>query len=429
MIDTNASAPDGARPSGRLRRTAGDVVLVSALLGLSLLFLAYPLGLVSGVPPRARLLWFFDSQRRWQVLVCCWWAATALAVVALLLRRRAPVPAFVATVVAAGWHLGDNWFGASPIDLSVAVTFYAAALEARTGRRSTAMLVAGLAGCSGLAVAWQAVMMPTWERRPISVVGGWPMWAGDLVLPAVALVPAWFAASLRRSELALVEERARHLDRERDQRAALAAAAERVRISREIHDVVGNNLSIVVIQVQAAAGLLEHDPAEARQLLGQVVAVGQRSLAEVRSLLGVLRSGADPAGVRTPEVGLAYLPELIDRVRLAGVPASLRVAADPRELSTLVDLSGYRIIQEALANTVKHAGAGATVAVSVTTRGDCLEIEVVDTGRGSGGAGYRLGNGLCGVRERALALGGVAEIGAPASGGFRIHASLPLRAA
>lgn len=427
MTVINALGPDGARTSGRLRRIVGDGVLVLALLGLSLLFLAYPLGLVRGTPTSTRLLWFFDSRLRWQVLVCCWWGATAVAVVALLVRRRLPVPAFVATVVAAGWHLGDNWFGVSPIDCSVAVTFYAAALEARNERGSAAMLGAGLVGCSGLALAWQVVMMPTWERPPLSVVGGWPMWAGDLLLPAVALVPAWFAAGLRRGELALAEERARHLERERDQQAALAAAAERVRISREIHDVVGNNLSIVVIQAQAAAGVLERDPAEARQLLGKVVTVGQRSLAEVRSLLGVLRAGADPASVRTPQVGLAYLPELVDRVRLAGVPVSLQAAVDPLELPTLVDLSGYRIIQEALANTIKHAGTGATVAVSVTTRDDRLHIEVVDTGGGAGGA-FRIGNGLCGVRERALALGGAAEIGELAAGGFRIHASLPLRA-
>ncbi|MBT8226091.1 MAG: two-component sensor histidine kinase [Dactylosporangium sp.] len=418
-------------------RLLREHALVGALVALSVLYAAYPLGLMPGGPPRARLLWFFESEQRWRILVGCWWAATAVAVLALLLRRHLPVAAFVAAVLAAGWHLGDNWFGAAPIDLAVGITYYTAALGSRTRHGPAVLLGAGLAGCSGLALTWQAVLMPAWERAPVSVVGPWPLWAGDLLLPAVVLVPAWFAVHLRRGELALLDERARLLERERDQRESLAAAAERARISREVHDAIGHSLSIMVIQTQAAAGVLTQDPAAASHALEQVVTVGQRALTEIRSLLGVLRAEASPTGTAPPLAGLALLPDLAARVRRAGVPVTLRLDPDLR-VPALVDLSAYRIVQEALTNTIKHAGTGTgtgirvTVTVTVTSgstsTGAVLRIEVLDTGATPGQPRY-WGNGLRGMRERAGALGGTVAAGPAPPDGFRVQATLPLPAA
>ncbi|HET9658032.1 MAG TPA: histidine kinase [Kineosporiaceae bacterium] len=394
---------------------------------MSVLLQAPRLGLLPNAGSWWKELVYLDAGRG-NFLIGQWWAAAGVEALAFLARRRLPVPAFFAAVLAVGFHMGDPSCGLSPIDLTAGFTLYTAALAARTSRGSLALLGAGLLGITTIAMTWQLVWIPRLMTPP--PFGMATVWAYD-IWPVAGLFPAWLAAHARRGELLLFRERAQHLERERDQRAALAAAEERARINREFHDVIGHNLSVMVIQTQAAVGVLDQDPNLAREALTHVVSVGQGGLADMRNLL---RAGADPAS-RTPPDGLAQLPELIDRVRQAGLPTSLRTSPDLPHLvglPHLVDLAAYRIIQEALTNTIKHGGDGATATVTLDCHDDALHVDITDTGPGpcpgtARGLGTpEHGNGLRGIRERATALAGTAETGPLPTGGFRVHATLPL---
>lgn len=360
MVTSLASA--GTPGAGR--RIVGDVALILALGGLSLAFLAPRVGLYVDYD-----LWVSatDSEGHWHFLLAGWWAATAVEALALLVRRRLPLAAYVAVVPAAGWHLGDAWFGPSPIDLLAVVTLYSAVLACR-GRYSGVLLVGlGAAGGTAIAVAWQHLLIPAVETHAAD--SAWAaIWAVDVVLPLVGLTPAYLAARARRRELTLLDDQARLLALERDQRAALAAAQERARTKRELHDEIGHGLSVMVIQAQAARGVLNSDPDLAGDVLARVVSVGQGCLDGLRNLL---RANPEPADgpALTPSAGLAQLPELLERVRQAGVPVTLHLDPQPSPLPAVVDLAGYRIIQEALTNTIKHTRLGVTASVTIACRG------------------------------------------------------------
>src|SRR5262249_19692012 len=208
-------------------------------------------------------------------------------------------------------------------------------------------------------------------------------WGGSPVLGLV-LVLAWFAgwsARTRRAYLAGLEQRARYAELQRDQQAALAVAGERARISRELHDVVAHGLSVMVVQAQGGAAALASHPEDTRQALDAIVRTGRRSLADMRLLLGAVGRPDRQELTWEPQPGLARLPRLAQEVRQAGTPVELLLDGPPRTLPAAVDLSAYRIVQEALTNTVKHAGPGARAEVRVRFAPDAVRLEITDDGR------------------------------------------------
>jgi signal transduction histidine kinase len=246
-----------------------------------------------------------------------------------------------------------------------------------------------------------------------------------------------FAA--RSEHIAVLRERAELIAAQQEERARHATLAERLRIARELHDIVAHHLSVVVIQSQGAQRTIGRDPARAQAAMVDVERTGRTALDEMRRLLGLLRSGeaaddeADCAdGAYVPPLGLADVADLAERVRGAGLPVSVQTKGEPRDVPEDVGLTVYRIVQEALTNVLKHAGpAHATVQLDF---GGSLGVTVTDDGRGAAAAVAEpavpgAGRGTAGMRERVAALGGKLTTGPRAGGGFRVHATIPLEQA
>ena len=204
----------------------------------------------------------------------------------------------------------------------------------------------------------------------------------------------------------------------------MAAAEERARIARELHDVVAHSVSVMVVQAQAADRVLEGDEPAARELLGSIETTGRQALSELRRLLGLLRrfEAADLA----PQPSLRHLDGLVAQVRDAGLPVELVVHGEPPPLPPGVDLSAYRIVQEGLTNALKHAGRAHARVVVRYTPGE-IQLEVADDGAGNG-VGAAAGHGLAGMRERVAMYGGELESGPGATGGYVLRARLPVGA-
>ncbi|MGK4581495.1 sensor histidine kinase [Kitasatospora sp. HPMI-4] len=239
---------------------------------------------------------------------------------------------------------------------------------------------------------------------------------------------------VRRAYLIELEDRAARLERERDAQAKVAVAAERARIARELHDVVAHNVSVMIVQADGAAYVLDNSPQQAKEALGTIASTGRQALVEMRRLLGVLRT-SDTAEEYVPQPGVEELPELLEQVRTAGLPVEYTSTGDPAELPRGVELTVYRIVQEALTNVRKHGGPDARARVAVDFRDRDLEVLIEDDGRGTteeqmaaGGADGQ-GHGLIGMRERVGMVSGSLDIGPRPGGGFRIRAVLPLRTA
>ena len=257
-----------------------------------------------------------------------------------------------------------------------------------------------------------------------------------LTLQTAVFVLAWVLgdlARIRRAYYAELEERAARLEREREAQSKIAVAAERARIARELHDVVAHNVSVMVVQADGAAYVLESSPHQAKQALEAIASTGRQALAEMRRLLGVLRSSATEGGEYVPLPGVEQLTDLIDQVRGAGLPVRFNVEGSPRPLPQGVELTAYRIVQEALTNTRKHGGPKAAATVRLTYGDHDLDMLIEDDGRGAdrakccGGGADGLGHGLIGMRERVCMVGGRLLAGPRPGGGFRISAVLPLR--
>jgi signal transduction histidine kinase len=224
-------------------------------------------------------------------------------------------------------------------------------------------------------------------------------------------------------EAALVAHTAQ-LEREREVKARQAAADERARIAREMHDVVAHSMSVMVVQVGAARGILASEPDTARETLASAEHTGREALAEMRRMLGVLRERSDDDTL-APQPGLASVEGLLDQARGAGLDVELTTEGTPHPLPPGLDLAAYRIVQEGLTNVVKHAGP-AHARVLLRYGRDDLEIVVCDDGRGVNGSNGEPGHGLVGMRERVALYGGALDAGALAGGGFRVRAHLPL---
>lgn len=265
-------------------------------------------------------------------------------------------------------------------------------------------------------------------------------------LPRQALNPligagAWLMGNAirdRKERLSALEDRARRLQRERELAAQVAVADERSRIARELHDVVAHSVSVMVIQAGAARRMLSVEPQRAADALRSVESSGREALSELRRLLGVMTSDGGEAGGLAPQPGLAQLASLVERLGSAGLSVSVRVEGSPRSLPPGLDLTAYRILQEALTNVLKHArGARAEVLLRFEDRE--LALEVVDAGSpaslSNGSSSPSLdaspsgaGRGLLGMQERVAMFGGSFEAGRLDLGGFAVRARLPLEA-
>lgn len=249
-------------------------------------------------------------------------------------------------------------------------------------------------------------------------------WLGGFM---VVLAPALVGRLMRRQheQSRRLEQLNRELTRERERAEQRAVDEERARIARELHDVVAHGIGVIAVQADAAEAALERDPARAEAPLRTIRGSARDALAEMRRMLGVLRAGGDGDG-RAPQPGLGELADLLVQARAAGVPAELTVEGDPRPLSPSLDLTAYRIVQEALTNAGKHA-PGARVAIAVSWTGSQLEIAVRDAGPGPSANGERnRGHGLVGMRERVRIHGGTLRAGRSDGGGFEVVARLPI---
>jgi len=339
------------------------------------------------------------------------YAALALLVtMALAWRVRAPLAALV--VVAGVFLPAAILFplsGESAFAVPVAVLIAIYSVGAHTGGWQAA---AGL--LATIAVVFAITALDPENASPGSyifmlfVVGG-PWLAGR-------------AIRHRRLSERLLEERAVTAERGREQKARAAVAEERARIARELHDIVAHAISVIVVQARGGRKSLATAPGEALEAFDSIEATGREALAEMRRLLGMLRKD-DREFQLAPQPSLRHLDALVAQVREAGLPVELCVEGEPIVLPPGVDLSAYRIIQEALTNALKHAGP-ATARVAVRYWAEDLEVEVTDTGRGPGD-GDGAGHGLLGMRERVTLFGGELRAGHGREG-FAVHARLPL---
>jgi signal transduction histidine kinase len=327
----------------------------------------------------------------------------ALAQAGTVLARRFYSVLVLAVVVAAtiGWvFVFRDWV---PIAPALAVYTVAAHRPRRTSLRATAATVVAFAG----PVLWLDHNVLLAASRMIPLAAAWIL--GDNM-------------RTRRAYTAELEAKAERLEREREQESRRAAEEEQARIARELHDVIAHNVSVMVVLASAGNDVFDRDAGRAREALRSIESTGRAALVELRRLLGVVRS--DGSAEYAPQPSLERLPELVEQVRAAGLPTVLEIAGFPRPLPAGIDLSAYRIVQEALTNTLKHAEASqATVRVHYDD--ESVAVEVDDDGRGPNGSEPG-GHGLIGMRERVALAGGELVTGPRAAGGFSVSARFPL---
>jgi signal transduction histidine kinase len=248
----------------------------------------------------------------------------------------------------------------------------------------------------------------------------------DFIWNVIVFTIAWIvglALGGKFREADEAKERAARAEREREERARLAVADERARIARELHDVVGHSVSVMTVQASAVRRLLEPDQEKEREALQVVEQTGREALAEMRRMVGVLRR-PEEAPALAPQPSLEQLERLVEHAREAGLPVELRIEGEPVQLPAGVDLTAYRLVQEGLTNTLKHARAKRAEVVVRFDDGH-VELTVSDDGRGGGG-GDSGGHGLVGMRERVSVYGGELEAGPRPEGGYRLRARLPI---
>lgn len=336
--------------------------------------------------------------------------------VVLVWRRRAPLTVFwlaYGIAFAASLGSGIRVQGAYP-ELELAIAVYTVARY--SPRHRLALVVA-------------AIAVPTVVA--FLVVGTQWLPLAFVVSVVAATTLLGITVSTRQAYLAELEERARRLERERDQQATIAAAAERARIARDMHDVVAHSLTVMIALADGAGRSATGAPERAADAMAKVSATGREALGEMRRLLGVLQDAGDVGGGRSPQPGLDDLEALVAQVRSAGPRVTLAVDGVPGAWGPGAGLAVYRIVQEALTNTLKHAGPDAVARVRLRYAADGVEIEVTDDGgrapRSAAVAAQQpgRGHGLAGMAERAAAFGGVVTAEPAGDGrGWRVHARL-----
>jgi signal transduction histidine kinase len=339
-----------------------------------------------------------------------------ISVAPLLVRRAWPLPVFgwiLVTAIAAGL-----WSKSAVDGVALLIALYTVASRRP---RKEALVCAALAEVVAV-IALLLYANSRWWFDAIFVSG--------MVAAALGL-GLYFAA--RRAYLAELHDRAERLERERDQQAALAAAAERARIAREMHDVVAHHLTVMTTLAEAAVAASASSPEKATDVMRSVAVTGRRALADTRRLLGVLRerdgTGAGTSGAEAlqPVPDLSQLDALIEQVRSAGLDTALELHGQAPDVPAGVQLAVYRLVQEALTNTLKHGGAGARASVRLSFEPGELRVDVNDDGAGSAApAAAGVGGGLPGMRERVHAYGGDVQAGPRQPAGWAVTARLPL---
>jgi signal transduction histidine kinase len=339
---------------------------------------------------------------------------TLLMVVPVAFRRRMPLSAFACCVLSALWQLTAN--APNPADAAVLVMIYTVAAY-RPRRDSLTVLMVTLIGSAVAVGAWSQFrgVADLLQRVFLASV----MFGGTSVF-------AWILGDsmrYRRGYYAALEDRAARLEAERDAQAKIATAAERARIAREMHDVIAHHVSVMVVQADGAGYALRSSPETTATALRAISDTGRQALTEMRRLLGVLRSEGDQAQL-APVPGLSELRELLDQARSAGLGVTYTLTGTPRELPEGAELAAYRVVQESLTNTRKHAGLAASATVTLRYHPAGLTVEVTDDGFASPPA-ETAGHGLAGMRERIEMYGGTVEAGPLPAGGFGVRAHLP----
>ncbi|WP_445194824.1 sensor histidine kinase [Streptomyces sp. CB02009] len=326
----------------------------------------------------------------------------------LLFRHRWPVPVVsgVAAVtlgyLAAGYPYG-------PVFVMVAVACFAAVVH---GHRTAAAWALGLLWTGHL-------LLSHWLYRWLPPAGDGPApWGQEL--PAAAFAVAVLAAS---ETVRVRREQRAQLRADRAAAEQRRADEERLRIARELHDVLAHSISVINVQAGVGLALLDSDPEQARTALTTIKAASKEALGEVRQVLDTLRTRGEAP--RAPAPGLGRLPELVEQAAAAGLTVTVARTGPRTDLPPGADLAAFRIVQEALTNVVRHSGSR-TARVRIGYGSGHLDLMVDDDGPATGTEAGGSGNGLAGMRERAAALGGTIEAGARPNGGFRVHAVLPL---
>lgn len=337
----------------------------------------------------------------------------AIGAAALVLRRRAPkrVLLLTGTVSVIECVTSDP---RAPVAMSAVIALYTVA--ATTDRPTTWRV--GLATMTVLTgAAMLAGPLPWYAQENLGIFAwtGMAAAAGDAVRSRRAFVHA-------------IRERAERAERTREEEARRRVAEERLRIARDLHDVVAHHIALVNVQAGVAAHVMDKRPDQAKEALAHVREASRSALNELRATVGLLRQSGDPEAPTEPAPGLDRLDELADTFRHAGLPVEVARADQGTTLPAAVGLAAYRVIQEALTNVRKHAGSEAKAEVSVVRVGPRIEITIVDDGAGEEPATVPTsgGHGLLGMRERVTALGGTLTTGPRYGGGYRVHATLPL---
>ncbi|MGJ6961060.1 sensor histidine kinase [Streptosporangium sp. G11] len=387
----------GSRALGARHRALKDVLVLGPLVLLCLVQVIYH-GDPSAPGP--------GTGGFWGVL-----ALVAVLLAPLLWRRRHPLAVFAitASVSFAQW--------AASVDMVAANSAVLIAMYGVASRRRLRWAIA--AG----AVAQLGILLVVFRPNESAFV-----LAKEYAAFSVFVIAIWIAgiyANTHRRYVESLVERAEQAERERDQRALIAATAERVRIARELHDVVAHNVSVIVIHADGAGYAIESDPERARQALGTISTTGRRALAEMRRLVGVLRDDTGAEESHSPQPDLARLGELVEQARASGLPTELAVSGTPRDLPEGEQLVIYRIVQEALTNTLKHGGPGTRATVEVGFGHDEIKLMIADDGQGASTLRIEGGHGLAGMRERAAIYGGTIRAEPRAGGGFQVLARIP----
>ncbi|MEV4936211.1 sensor histidine kinase [Streptomyces zaomyceticus] len=392
----------------RRHPTGVDTFWAVVLLGFSMLWVVSAGGALEGHPAGYALVGVLFS-------------------LVMALRRRVPEKMLLLSV---GLGVAQLAFGLTPFvaDFAMLVIIYTVAAHDGPRWASRLALVGGLSAGTLSQLRWPMEEAPSGAAQVFFTV-----------IMTVPFALAWVLGDslrTRRAYFAQLEERASRLEKEREAQAKVAVAAERARIARELHDVVAHNVSVMVVQADGAAYVMDSSPETAKQALDTISTTGRQALAEMRRLLGILRTGEhQEAGEYVPQPDVKQIEDLVEQVRSAGLTVDFAIEGSPRPLPSGVELTAYRIVQEALTNTRKHGGPDVGASVRLVYFDDGLGLLVEDDGRGApqemyedGGADGR-GHGLIGMRERVGMVGGTLDAGPRPGGGFRISALLPLKPA
>ncbi|NEA62165.1 histidine kinase [Streptomyces sp. SID12488] len=335
---------------------------------------------------------------------------------ALTLRRRAPMKVLAFTGVAS---LVESVTAdpRAPVAMSAVIALYTVA---STTDRPTTLRVGLLTMTVLTGSAMLAGPLPWYAQENLGIFAwtGMAATAGD-------------AVRSRRGFIDAMRERAERAERTREEEARRRVAEERLRIARDLHDVVAHHIALVNVQAGVAAHVMDKRPDQAKEALAHVREASRSALNELRATVGLLRQSGDPEAPTEPAPGLHRLDELVGTFHSAGLQVEVARADQDTTLPAAIDLAAYRVIQEALTNVQKHAGAEAKAEVSVVRVGPNIEITVLDNGPGKGegqdGPEEGGGHGLLGMRERVTAVGGGCSAGPRYGGGFRVHAILPVK--